>query len=35
VTNAARAERLANLLIEDIGQRVGYPKSQSTESASN
>jgi hypothetical protein len=34
-TNAARAERLASLLIEDIGQRVGYPKSQSTESASN
>ena len=34
-TNAARAERLAGLLVEDIGQRVGYPKSQSTESASN
>jgi TPR repeat protein len=34
-TNAARAECLADLLVEDIGQRVGYPKSQSTESASN
>jgi TPR repeat protein len=34
-TNAARAECLASLLIEDIGERVGYPKSQSTESASN
>jgi TPR repeat protein len=34
-TNAARAERLASLLVEDIGQRVGYPKDQSTESASN
>lgn len=34
-TNAARAERLASLLVEDIGQRVGYPKEQSTESASN
>jgi TPR repeat protein len=34
-TNAARAERLASLLVEDIDQRVGYPKSQSTESASN
>jgi TPR repeat protein len=33
--NAGRAERLANVLVEDIGQRVGYPKSQSTESASN
>jgi TPR repeat protein len=33
--NAARAERLASSLVEDIGQRVGYPKSQSTESASN
>ena len=34
-TNAARGERLAGALIEDIGQRVGYPKDQSTESASN
>jgi uncharacterized protein len=34
-TNAARAERLASLLVEDIGQRAGYPKNQSTESASN
>jgi TPR repeat protein len=34
-TNAARAEHLASLLVEDIGQRVGYPKNQSTDSASN
>jgi len=33
--NAERAEHLASLLVEDIGQRVGYPKNQSTESASN
>jgi hypothetical protein len=33
--NAARAERLASLLVEDIGQRVGYPKSRATDSASN
>ena len=34
-TNAARAERLASALIDDIGQRVGSPQNQSTESASN
>jgi TPR repeat protein len=34
-TNTARAERLASLFVEDIGQRVGYPNNQSTESASN
>jgi len=34
-TNAARAERLASLLVEDIGQRAGPPRSRSTESASN
>jgi len=34
-TNAARAERLANLLVEDIGQRVGFPKDRSADSASN
>jgi TPR repeat protein len=34
-TNASRAERLASILVEDIGQRVGYPKNQPTESASN
>jgi TPR repeat protein len=34
-TNAARAERLASLLVEDIGQRVGYPRNEATESASN
>jgi hypothetical protein len=33
--NAARAERLAGLLVEDIGQRAGSPRDQSTESASN
>jgi uncharacterized protein len=34
-TQAARAERLATLLVEDIGQRVGYPKDRSTDTASN
>jgi hypothetical protein len=34
-TNAARAERLASLLVGDIGHRVGDPNNQSTESASN
>jgi TPR repeat protein len=34
-TNAARAERLAGLLVEDIGQRVRDPSNQSPESASN
>jgi TPR repeat protein len=32
---AARAERLAGLLVEDIGQRAGRPRDPSTESASN
>jgi TPR repeat protein len=33
-TNAARAERLAGLLVEDIGQRAAYAKNHS-DSASN
>ena len=31
----ARAERLASLLVEDIGQRVGFRKGQPADSASN
>jgi TPR repeat protein len=33
--NAARADRLASSLVQDIGQRVGYPRSESAETAAN
>jgi hypothetical protein len=34
-TNAARAERLASQLVEDIGQRAGLPTNQPIDSTFN